>query len=305
MAKMIYELLKTVAGKGQAIDDVKEWLENLFGALNEMLTSDLMTLSFTTFAGVAFSILLLFFLLDLLGLVERDMLTFQKLVIQFIKLMVGATILLCLPNIITGLVDLGHSFFEYFSSDSFQTASASSGTKKEISFSFGSTVYTSSTFPKWATVQDLFKEEYGIGGIIGNLGVCFIALLAWILRIVIYVAGCFVATSCVVKILLRAIMSPIAVVQCFEEGTRSTGIRYLKGFFAEVLSLGLMVAALVLSQSLSNSLLLEAGTNKVITFDNLDEVLGILTIGRAFLPQLAGVGAMMAVEKLAHDVTGG
>ena len=111
-------------------------------------------------------------------------------------------------------------------------------------------------------------------------------------------------------IIVRVIFAPIGIVQLFDEGQRSAGIRYLKKFLAEALTFAVIVGVLFASAKLQNSIVLSISgdtmRNGILSGDNLKDVLdGPKLLIWINAINLASAGAIMRSGQLANDIIGG
>lgn len=307
MAETIYKALSLLFDGGLA-DKMSEWMTTLFTAIINLLDSSggLFSAAMTVFSAIACSLLVLYFFMDLVNQANRDMFSFEKLIVSFVKLLTGFVILLVLQDIVVGLAKIGYSLYNEMLSGSLKD-SFTSGSSAGITFTFGD--YSDSVFPDWATVETAFTDNYkGFTKLISNIGLFIECSLLNIIGFIAKFAGYFICTSNAILILGRAVFAPIAVVQCFEDGTRSAGIRYLKSFAAECITMACILILIYAATSLTNGLLAnsltESGIGTTITFDNLGKVVSLSNAAQLLVPQLAAIGGMAGAGKLAHDILG-
>lgn len=136
---------------------------------------------------------------------------------------------------------------------------------------------------------------------IGIVGVLFLASLIFA---AIKLLSMFVCISNAVMIVARAVFAPIAVVQVFDEGTRSAGIRYIKKFVAECCTMAGICVILTVVPLVTNSLTAVKLPVDTITAANLDQVITFGTFGTILIPQLVLAGGLATGSKLIHDVVG-
>ena len=131
-------------------------------------------------------------------------------------------------------------------------------------------------------------------------------LVSWTARLAIF----FTIVSNAVMIIVRVIFAPIGIVQLFDEGQRSAGIRYLKKFLAEALTFAVIVGVLFASAKLQNSIVLSISgdtmRNGILSGDNLKDVVdGTKLMIWLTAINLASAGAIMRSGQLANDIIGG
>ena len=151
----------------------------------------------------------------------------------------------------------------------------------------------------------------GMTGITKNFGVFLICVIGWIAGFVAELVTMFMVVSNALQLLVRTLFAPIAVVQCFDEGQRSTGIRFLKKFFATGLTFAIILGVLYMAQYFTASLMTSAldvkeGTKEVsigITeFRNFMETPSKQIL--ILLSRFAVVGMIMGASRLADEVFG-
>ena len=104
---------------------------------------------------------------------------------------------------------------------------------------------------------------------------------------------------------------PIALTQCFEDGQRSAGIRYLKKFAAQALTFMVIIIILYAVSKLQGALLpqllqgLYKGNTLDINNDNFKEIIGNWKVLISIVVvQFAAVGAMLKGSQIANDIMG-
>lgn len=303
MDGFIYNALESIFGGGLT-GAVSDWMEKLLVALDKLMTNGMMDTAMNLFAVLACSLLTIYFYQDLLSQVSRDMLSLEKLIMAFVKIILAFALLLCLKDIIVLVVQLGRALFGWMKDDSVKNVFSATATG-DLKFQFGSGG-AKDYFPEYSEVQEAFKDEYG--GVIKaaqNIGLALNLLIPSILMWVIKLVGYFVCTSNAVSVLVKSIFAPLAVVQCFEDGSRSAGIRYLKGIVADSITMAVMIVVLYACSSLTSSLLAESYSKiGTLTFDNIQEVINWGNMLILIVPSLASIGAMIGANKIAKEIVG-
>ena len=364
MGRIIYDMLYVVYGDSTS-NLLGEAINGLFARLKEVINMTFVTDVSTIFIGVASALVVIFFMMEIISMASRDMLTSERFIIAMMKLVLAFGTLFNLPLLTTGLITFGGDIFtgvnqnvtEVFSTtdpdkaDSiafymtgtdgrryvvqrattledgkvYRLGEAKSGyISKTISDRPGENetfYFYPNEWPEYITVRDLFEYEYEpgngknlVGAIMPAIGKIFSLFLPWILSIVTLVAGIFLTYSSALKLILRVFFAPIAVVQMFEDGTRSAGIQYIKKLFAELIVFSLMIVVIVASKSLTNSLLssltVTEGTGsgmKILELlrdvDRHEDFPFQFVIYR-IVPSLAAVGTMTGLSRLSSDVVG-
>lgn len=303
MDEFIYNALASVFGGGLT-GAVSKWMTELFTALQNIMKNGMMDTAMNLFAVIACSLLILYFYQDLAAQASRDMITLEKLVSAFVKMILAFALLICLKDIIIMLVDMGEALFIWMKDDSVKNVFSATATG-ELKFKFGSGAATD-YFPAYDDVKSEFEDQYGgITKTAKNIGLALNLLIPSILTWIIKLVGYFVCTSNAVMLLIKSVFSPVAVVQCFEDGTKSAGIRYLKSLAADAITMGVMIVILYLCSALTSSLLANVYTKiGTLTFDNVKEVVNWENMLYLIVPNLAAIGAMIGAGKVAKEIVG-
>lgn len=308
---------------GSSIEtNISDWIKTLFITMNNMFTASdgigqSVTTTVTSFSVVACSMLIVYFTIDLINQASRDMFSFDKLVVAFIKLVAAVAILLELPLILQFFFKFGLNLYAWIHSGS----TANDELHVKI---FGQS--TISDLKEQVRTNSSFLDDeldYYTGGLVDTvmhgLGVLIMCTIVDGIGVVALIVGYFVSTSAAIKFIIGSMLSPFAVVQCFEDGTRSSGIRYLKGLFADAITLAVIALILKVCAAFTSSMSVTFINEIAKDVPNIAKY-GIVgnddnaTLGnfmslsrslRLMLPQLAAVGTMAGASKVAHDVMGG
>ena len=295
MNDLIYEALSVIFDSTLA-SDVKDFLVQIMDGLVKVFSDTQVQEYFTIFSAAAGSLLIIFFFINLADNATKDMITFERLILSMIKLFVGLVLLIFLPEIIQYLFALIRAVYEMAAG-------------LEISQSnLGITFWGEKKFPEF----DEEKMQFITGGIasaiLGNLGTMLICLISFAGSMAARFAAYFFAISNALMLITRAVFSPLAVAQCFDDGQRSNAVRYLKKFAADGLTLavilGLLFASSILQANITAALLQDSGihnideTTALQLLDNIGLVVTILVIN------FSCIGAIMKANQLAHDIVG-
>lgn len=130
-------------------------------------------------------------------------------------------------------------------------------------------------------------------------------LIPWLISRLCYVVAYVIAVGRSIELIVRAIFSPIGVANLFEDGTRSSGFRYLKKFAACALQLGAIAVILYAANALCNSLISSLSEGYMtITKDNLLDVLGSTALWSMSAIQLAVIGITLKAQSICNDILG-
>ena len=299
MGQFVYDSCEILFGGG-LVEDMSSWMSSLYASLLTIIDGDngVMQVALTIFSAIACSLLIIYFFWDLANQAGKDMFSFEKLIVSFIKLFVAFTVLLCLKDLVVGALKLGETLYNGLSTDS-QLLAAISGDSTDIKY-FG---YDS--MPEWSVVKRDFENEFkGITAFIKNFQVVLVCTLVFLIGFVAKIAGYFICTSNAVMIIARVVFCPVAVVQMFEDGTRSSGMKYLKGLIADCITMAVIIIVLFAASALTNGMLSNLAGITEITVSNLRHILTIENVAIVVIPELAAVGAMASGSKIAHDILG-
>lgn len=303
MAETIYNALDLFFGEGIA-GRMSEWMTLLYSTILTYLEGNLMTTVMTVFSALACTMLTLFFFAEIVNQASRDMFSFEKLIVMFIKFLVGFVLLLTLQDLVVNLAKIGNYLYQTMEGGSI-AAEITSGSSVGITFTFDGTSYDNLS----EVDISVFQSEYT--GLLKNIPA--IPLYIWclflnILGMIGKFAGYFICTSNGLIIIVRAVFMPIAIVQCFEDGTKSAGIKYVKAFAAECITMAVIIIILYAANAVTSGLVAnsfaESGLGNVITFDNIGNALAPTRAAYLLIPLFAAIGGMAGGSKIAHDVLG-
>lgn len=317
MTGMIYKILEAVYGSG-ITESVSKWMDKLWGTLNVIFqTNNLVNSAYIAFAGVASALLVLYFYIEITSQASRDLFTLEKLVIMFIKYIVAFLILIYSKEIMNGILAIGQGVYEKTKDATFSNGGESNCTwdymisKHPGNDSKGRNIY----------VMNTLKRLYsgGVSEFIEALGVVIPGILGLIVAFACKLSCYLICTTNVLNICVRAYMSPLAIPQLFEEGQRSSGIRYFKSFAATCLEMALIIITLRLASQIAVALqpaLLSIssdgsfGTGFLVDEQgklnegNIEIALSIMGLIPALVPHLAAVTAIAGVNRITHDIVG-
>lgn len=298
MGKIIYDALK-VLFDGSLITDVQEWMDIIINGLISIFNNVNVSEYFTIFSAAAASLMIIFFFIDLMDSASKDMITLERLVTSFVKLLLGFLIMMYLPEILNGLFGLVGNVYEEL------------GKASVTKIDYGITFWGSETFPSYEKVGkiDIFDSEGNMFDIImGNFSALLTNMIVFLVGNVGRVAAYLITVTNALSMVTRGIFAPLAVAQCFEDGQRSNAIRYLKKFAADGLTFAIIVGILYAGSLLlgnittsvltSNGITNIDGANALVVLSNWKIVAAVLVVN------LSVVGAAMKANGVAQDVIG-
>lgn len=328
MTSLIVNIVYTLFGGGIA-EKVSKWMDNIWQALEIIFNgNNLVEAGMKAFAGVCASLMILYFLMDLASQASKDLLTLEKLTTMCIKCVIATVILLNSTVLMNGIMEVGKEVYhkattvtlvssmtlkdeeghayEDYSEHSWASVKGKSHTED------GNTTDDD----KKAAIKDKLDEEYdsfwkGLKKIWGFLAS---GLVAWLVAFACQVICFLKCTTNALQICVRGFMAPLALPQLFDEGQRSSAIRYFKAFAAECLEMALIIVVLKLAAELSTALqpavfgMYNSGgylfVGGEIVPANLEKALAIDGIIPTLIPHLAAAGAVSGVSKICHDIVG-
>lgn len=298
MDKFIYNALSMLYGPG-LIQDVNDFMSKIVNGTRDFFKQNgAASVALEMFIAIGVTLMILFFYIDVLKKTSKEMMTLERLILAFIKLVLGAVILLYLREIVDSLMKLCLGIYDVAASKPLKDTGTS------LTF-FGSNV-----FPEWTykdpvtgkTIEQIFHKNYkGLHGIDEALAL----LLPWLACYLARFASYFIATSTAIMLIAQLIFMPIAAAQCFDDGERNKGLKYIQKFAATALTfaviIGFLYAASLLQGAVAGSFLdIE---NNAITAENLDKLFDAGFIANTVI-QLSAVGGILKAQSLANDIVG-
>ncbi len=318
MVGLIYQILELVLGGGLAnsvrgwMDKVWEVLQNLFNGTNG--GSGIVGDGYSAFSAVGASLLILYFFMEITSKASMDLLTFEKLVVLCIKFLVAFMIMLNLKTIMNGMLDLGKGIYDL-------AAKGMSNTTNENSFEWYTNKHPETDEKgRCVDLMNVLEEQYsgGISEFINALSIIIPGLLGYLVMFACKFVCYFTTTKNALDICVRGWMAPIAIPQLFEDGQRSAGVRYIKGFLAATLEMTIIFLTLKLSTQFATGLqealdgltgageaLFGSGYQGDINIGAIDYALSAGGLLPSLLINVVATGMVAGAGKIAHDVVGG
>ena len=296
-ANLIHDAFESIISSSY-ISDITETLQVLVNGLNNFFSGNDLTTTLSLFRAVGASLMIIFFFIAISDCIQKDILSFDKFVVFMIRLYVGFMVIYFLPDIISGFFKITNGLYNAINSSALSRDSL--------------------PVPDAENFKEVLNWKGGfIKAFFSNAGSClmYLAILA------VGKFGQFTiimfALSNALTLMARVIFSPIGVAQCFDEGSRSAGIRYLKLLLADMLAFAMVVGILVASVKLTNILLigvyenLGLGTVSKVSLIPISQthvleklVKNPMFVGSAFAVKLATIGGVSKASQLAKEVVG-
>lgn len=310
MVSMIMNVIDVLFGN-ELTADVSGWMMDLLEAIvNVLKTGGAIDNAFTLFSGIAISLLTLYFFMELYNNVSREMFTVDKLVVSLIKFFVAFAILLCIKEIVTGLAEIGQALYGAVAEGTIFTAGDNtSDLVKNLQ-----EIATEGSDARSTFETELESSDYaGIWAAISHFHMFVVFGVVLILGMAINLIGHLVPVGNAIMVLIYAVMSPLAVVNLFEEGSRSGGIRYLKKFAATCFTMAIIIVALQAVSAIQTQLLalacegiVDSSGNAIteLTVNNVEMVMSVSRIAPLMIPQLACITVMSGCAKISAEILG-
>ena len=304
MESLIFHALQAIYGGG-VIVETADFLKSIMTALTALFEGEKLSAAMTVFTSMSGALMIIFFYMDLASQASRDIITLEKLVTSSIKFMIALIILIYLKEIIIALFNLCHAVYEMASHNLSATAS------NNIKFFPG---YFKNARPGVFPAESDGLLEYikkggnyksSIKGFLNNFSLLFTLIVPYLLSTLAKYAAFFIAISNSLTLIVEAIFAPLGVVQLFDDGQRSTGIRYLKRFTATALSFAVILAILYACALLQQELV-NAGATAItsIDVDNMKDVFGSSAGIKMVVIQFGCVGLLFKSQQVAREIVG-
>lgn len=291
-SKQIFNTLVMLFGNG-LLNDIADFLETINSATTTAINGSVISDAIGIFKGLGTSLVILFFLIELLNEAQRDMVTFERLIVMMIRLLAVTVIIINLEAIVLGIEQLSVSIFS-------AVRNMANGSTSSFSI-FGQ---DAASGYQYSEVEDDLKKGLK-AGIKESLMVILQLFIPWIISRLSFVVAYVIAVGRSIELIVRAIFSPIGVAQLFEDGTRSSGMRYLKKFAACALQLSVIAIILYASNALNNSLVATFGEGYMtLNADNIIDVLTSSTLWTMSAIQLAVIGIILKAQGICNDILG-
>lgn len=312
MGKVAFEALESIFG-GTFIDNATELMSMLLNVLKTAFSSESVSNMLTIFISVSATVLTLYLFIEVANRATTEQLTMERLIIILVKFFAAFVILVNIKELIMVLFDIDVAIYDMVQAatkDALEEGSSFGGLKF-----FPGINPDPSQFPS-TFAGDLKKafEDAGYGeGImsyVNNMSSFFTCMLLKLFTTVINIACYLVVIGNAISLIVRTIFAPLGIVQMFEDGSKSAGIRYLKKFLADGLTLAAILGVLYAVSRLQGGVITASipdawNNNLTANADVLDTVLNLKGPGLSILAlQLAGVGAMFKASQIANDIVG-
>ena len=365
MGSFLFMEFQTVFGGG-AIDDTADFMSKIIGSLKIVFAENgAVSQGLALFLGIAALIAIIGYFMELWNLSAKDLLSFDKMIVSFIKIAFVLIILIFSQDLIVGAFDVCSAGYDYVAEEMPNITVNSDDV--QITYFGQSKIPESYTTPLEDPVDSVTQsildaEDDGIldqaadvvGGIIdavtggggddaegeeptvtmqtifeakkftgGGVMERTLKMLSSVITLFLpfllcFVAQCvayFVCVSNAIQLVLYGVFSPIALAQSYEEGTRSTGIQYLKKFIAAGITFAVIIVVMSAASwlqsgvvtwiaSSSSDLLNDKGV-LAINAINFYNIIGDLKLIIPYtVIQFGAIGAILKCDQVARDMLG-
>lgn len=344
MGSFLFTEFQTIFGGG-AIDDTANFMKTIIGALRNVFADNgTVTQGMALFLGIAGLIAIIGYFMELWNLSAKDLLSFDKMVVSFIKIVFVLIILVFSQDLIVGAFNVCSAGYDYVAEEMPKISNSSDDVKityfgqSEIpehytdplkdpvdsvtekileSESDGNDTNDDDTEVSMQTIFEC-KKFTGGGALERTLKMLSSIITLFLPFLLCFVAQCvayFICVSNAIQLIAYGIFSPIALAQSYEEGSRSTGIQYLKKFVAAGLTFAVIIVIMSAASwlqsgivtwiaSSSSDLLNDKGV-LAINAINFYNIIGDLKLIIPYtVIQFGAIGAILKCDQVARDMLG-
>lgn len=353
MGSFLFTEFQTIFGGG-AIEDTANFMSTVIGALRNVFANNgAVTQGMALFLGIAALIAIIGYFMELWNLSAKDLLSFDKMIVSFIKIMFVLILLVFSQDLIVGAFDICSAGYDYVVEEMPKISVSSNDVK--ITYFGQSEIPEHYTDPlkdpvdsvtqsildsesdgvvdtivdavtgdededAEVTMQTIFECKKFTGGgalerTLKMLSSIFTLFLPFLLCFVAQCVAYFICVSNAIQLIAYGVFSPIALAQSYEEGTRSTGIQYLKKFIAAGLTFAVIIVIMSAASwlqsgvvtwiaSSSGDLLNDKGV-LAINAVNFYNIIGDLKLIIPYtVIQFGAIGAILKCDQVARDMLG-
>lgn len=295
MPEFVYNQFQTIFGSG-LIEKTSKFMDMIVAALNSIFPADgsgFMNTACVLFSALAGSLLVIYYFMDLYTLAAKDIISLDKLVVSFIRLLVCFSLVMYCKEITVDTFNLCGNIYHAVAEKTINATDnkANKKTNSIITFWGMDTLpgyedeldlkikYVVHTKVGQATgspedknteytldaksMKDVFETSVSKGGLYGSgvkgtinaISSFMLLLFPWLISYVAVGLAYLISISNAIMLLGYGFFMPIALTQCMDGGQRSAGILYLKKFIAQALSFAVIIVILYGVSKLQGALL--------------------------------------------------
>lgn len=306
MYTFVFDALLYILGINNIVVDISSFssamLEIAKSTIEDMVATDI----YLYLSAIGVALLIIYFMVDLLAQSNREMLTFENLVLAFSKLFVAFAFIMYVSDLTILICDGGSALFddvsqsienenttssEYIAKLKIERAIGWSNTTNTYNFEFQrGQKYNTNVSDGATTMLDLLQDGdvlgNGIIDYISNFQVIIVSLIIAILQLVIKLACFYVILSNAFQFVMYGTLMPIGISHMMTDGERSKGVIYCKKFFSKALTFTLILVSIYIFNRIHMTIIqhiygtqdpLIGNYNGAISFDE-DSAANTLTI---------------------------
>ena len=224
---------------------------------------------------IGFALITTFFIIHMIDVISKDALTLDAFIKSLIALIIVISLAANSGEIMSAIFNIGEvSITTIFDGITSGKQGGNGVTSENIS-----------------DAAEMLTANYGLGALV-------MAILLWLFHQIVVIGIDVAAFSRIIDIGWRAACMPIGIANSFEGGTNSSGMRYMKSFFAAVFSGALMLIICAVGFSLATSLL----STQLSFFDNITNKGFWTLLVEVIAVQLATMGAAISAPAKAKEL---
>ena len=306
MGNLLYDTLE-VLFMGSAITEIADFLSVVMTSLKGLFTQKSIADRIGSFMAVAGSVMTIYLFMHVMEKASQNMLTLEQLILIFIRYFIAMIILIYLVDIVTTLFGLASGIYDM----------AKGWINDKTVNAFGNLRYfpndgnkNPNVWPDYDMIKDAFYSagyKDKITSFVPHVGKAITCILINMILWVAKIAAYFITIGNAISLIARTAFSPLGVVQLFDEGQRSAGIRYMKKLLAEALVFAVILGILYASSLIQASVLstqLKETMNGVLSVSVIDKIFSLSTLPVIIAIQVSAIGAMFKATQLANDIIG-
>ena len=165
------------------------------------------------------------------------------------------------------------------------------------------TVYKART----STLKGTLNAHYGLFKSFLKKHALILVIVPALIKILIIFICLLECLKIAIEILVKAVLSPIAIANSFGEGKQMTAIHFLKGFLVDCLAMAFILLFINAGAFLSQQLMLDtvlASSGYIVSCETLNNIFDLQGMLIMIVPELAVLGGVVSSKKLAGLVVG-
>lgn len=214
----------------QTLNDVTNLLSLKDNGFDMSMYWDIINKTVNAVKPFGIALLTTFFLMYVFDAAAKDQITVDTVIKMMIQLIVAIAILSNFDAVINSILSVGESIFGLLRKN---VVLSPQGRVSGVSSSIAATVSSSEKINA-STGEEIMTALENNGNTTGSL--YFQIVFCWFIYHIGMIAMFFAAVARLIELGWRIAFAPIGLANCFEGGTNSPAIRYLKSLFAVAIS---------------------------------------------------------------------